>query len=49
MESMKQAAGTFAPGFLLLAICAVTAAMAVRARQVAQEAWGGAAMVPSED
>ena len=39
MGAMKQSTGAFAPGFLLLSICALAAAAVVRARQLPQDAW----------
>ena len=48
MGAMKQSTGAFAPGFLLLSICALAAAAVVRARQLPQDVWSQVDLVRSE-
>ena len=49
MGAMKQSTGAFAPGFLLLSICALAGAVVIRARQVQPPAWSPVDLMRSEE
>ncbi|HUR32775.1 MAG TPA: MFS transporter [Vicinamibacterales bacterium] len=44
MGTMKQTTGAFAPGFMLLAVCALGAAAVLRSRQMTAERWSDASL-----
>jgi MFS transporter, NNP family, nitrate/nitrite transporter len=49
MGTVKQLTGAYAPGFVLLAVCAVTAAGMLRLRQQTQPFWSNDALAVSEE